>query len=187
MFLHVCVILFTGGVSGQPPLDLAGRTPPPGPGRENPPRDLAGRNPPRALAGRTPPRPGREDPPGPGREEPPPRDLAVNERPVRILLECILVYIKKYTGEFWTTDTNKWNSPYSNSIYVQIFLHVIECSLNIWGNKVACLKENMICKYSYCFSTNCLTLTWGDCLCPLDCLCKQDEAVMCRIARKVCR
>ena len=51
MFLHVCVILFTGGegVSSQGP----GRenTPPPGPGRENPP-------------------------PGPGRENTPPKRTA---------------------------------------------------------------------------------------------------------------
>ena len=78
MFLHVCVILFTGGgLSGQPPRDLAGRTPL-GSSRENnpPPRtwqgetpqDLAGRTPPRDLAGRT--------PPGPGMERTPPRDLA---------------------------------------------------------------------------------------------------------------
>ena len=79
MFLHVSVILFTGGVSGEPPRDqadtpLAGRTPrtsqtppgrenppwdqgePPGtrqipPHRENPPRDQADTPP----AGRTPP------------------------------------------------------------------------------------------------------------------------------------
>ena len=68
MFLHVCVILFTGGVSGQTPPDLAGRTPPgpgrenpPGPGRENPPKDLAGRTPPGTR--QTPPRT-RQTPPG---------------------------------------------------------------------------------------------------------------------------
>ena len=62
MFLHVCVILFTGGVSGQgePPhtretSPQVGRTPPPGPGR--PPQTR-----------QTPPRPGRHPPrpPGPG-------------------------------------------------------------------------------------------------------------------------
>ena len=115
MFLHVCVILFTGGGS---------------PGRENPPRQgeppRAGRNPPgqggTPRAGRTPRQggtpPGRENPPLAGRttpwqgepppqadtppEQTPPRDQTplppgsrlqhtVNERPVRILLECILV------------------------------------------------------------------------------------------------
>ena len=69
MFLHVCVILFTGGVSRQTP--PAGRTPPPG--RENPPpgtrqTPLAGRTPrdqaDTPLAGRTPP-------PGPGRHPTP--------------------------------------------------------------------------------------------------------------------
>ena len=114
MFLHVSVILSTG--RGSP----AGRTPqqgdPPGgenppigrpPGRENP---QAGRNPP--PAGRPPnkenwqgepPRQGdplgREIPPrygepsqqgDPQRRTPPPRHT-VNERPVGILLECILV------------------------------------------------------------------------------------------------
>ena len=80
MFLHVSVILSTGGVL------QAGRGPP-GPGR--PP--LAGRTPPplgeSPLAGRTPP------PRGPGRP-PPGRRLqnTVYERPVRILLECILVF-----------------------------------------------------------------------------------------------
>ena len=71
MFLHVCVILFTGGgVSGEPPRDQGEPPPdqgepPPGPGR--PPRDQA--------------------------DTPPGRRLqhTVNERPVRILLECILV------------------------------------------------------------------------------------------------
>ena len=92
-----------------------GRTPwtrenPPGPGRENPPDQGdppdqgeppgPGRTP---WPGRTPldqgepPRPGR-NPPRPGRTPPdqgePPRtrEHTVNERPVRILLECILVW-----------------------------------------------------------------------------------------------
>ena len=95
MFLHVCVILFTGGSPGRPP-SWQGEPPPPAgrtlpgtrqtpPGRENP-----------SPAGRTPP-------PGPGRHPPwdqadtapppPGRRLqhTVNERPVRVLLECILV------------------------------------------------------------------------------------------------
>ena len=63
------------------------RETPPGPGR--PPRDQAD----------TPPGPGRpphgtrETPPGPGRHPPPGSRLqhTVYERPVRILLECILV------------------------------------------------------------------------------------------------
>ena len=74
MFLLVSVILSTGGVSG----------------RENP---LARRPP---WAGRP---PGKETPPGretPQQGEPPPPAWSpprhtVNERPVRILLECILV------------------------------------------------------------------------------------------------
>ena len=67
MFLHVCVILFTGGVSrqGEPP--LAGRPPRQG----DPPRaDTPGTRPP---------------PPGSRLQH------TVYERPVRILLECILV------------------------------------------------------------------------------------------------
>ena len=70
-----------------PPQDLAGRTP-----TAPPPQDLAGRTPPDQadtpvdqadtppdLAGRTPPPPGRR------------LQHTVNKRPVRILLECILV------------------------------------------------------------------------------------------------
>ena len=71
MFLQVCVILFTGGRSPEkPPRDQADP-----PGRENPPRT-------------------RQNPPREG-ELPPGRRLqhTVNERPVRILVECILVYI----------------------------------------------------------------------------------------------
>ena len=125
MFLHVSVILSTGGVSGRenpparrhPPRQgeppTARRTPrqvdPPQAGR--PPRQgdpqagrpPAGRPP---LAGRPPGREtpwarrpsSRETPPGrgdpPGRETPQQGDPpwhTVNERPVRILLECILV------------------------------------------------------------------------------------------------
>ena len=105
MFLHVSVILSTGGGSrqqhpyppgqGEPPQTRqtppwAGRHPP---GRENPPGTR--QTPP---AGRTPhPRtrqtpPHRENPPDQA-DPPPGRRLqhTVNERPVRILLECILV------------------------------------------------------------------------------------------------
>ena len=120
MVLHVCVILFTGGVSGQNPPRQGepprtrqtppgtrqtplgpGRHPPdqadplprqgepPGPGRtpqtrETPPPDQAD------PLGPDPP--DQADPPGTGRH-PPGRRLqhTVNERPVRILLECILV------------------------------------------------------------------------------------------------
>ena len=129
MFLHVCVILFTGGGGclrrTTPSRDQADtpRRPmrtPPGPGRppttnENPPSEDQGEppgtrenppgtrenpptkeNPPRTREnpprpGRTPPEPGRH-PPG-TRDTPPERTLqyTVNERPVRILLECILV------------------------------------------------------------------------------------------------
>ena len=69
MSLHVSVILSTGGFSRQPP---------PGPGR--PPRQG---EPPRDQA----------DPP-PGRR----LQHTVNERPVRILLECILVFSFFKTG-----------------------------------------------------------------------------------------
>ena len=84
---------------GRPP-PVPGRHPP-GPGR--PPRDQA--DPPQDQA--DPPRPGRPprtrktpwdqaDPPGPGRHPPPPGSRlqhTVYERPVRMLLECILVAI----------------------------------------------------------------------------------------------
>ena len=106
MFLHVSVILFTGGASGEPPRTR--QTPPLGPRRT----PLQTRQTPPGPR-RTPP-PDQADPPGPDRHppwdqgEPPlqtrqtPPDQAdpppgrtlqhtVNERPVRILLECILV------------------------------------------------------------------------------------------------
>ena len=84
MFLHVSVILLTGGVSPEnPPSDQAdnppwtretpqpGRTPLPPRTKENPPNQA---DPP---AGRTPPQPGRTprdqgEPPGPGRHPPGP-------------------------------------------------------------------------------------------------------------------
>ena len=70
MFLHVSVILLTeGGAPENSPQDQADP-----PGRENPP-------------------PTREKPPRTRENPPPGRKLqhTVNERPVRILLECILV------------------------------------------------------------------------------------------------
>ena len=74
MFLHVSVILLTGGVSREPPQDQG-----------EPPQDQ----------GEPPPGPGR--PPGTKETPPPPRreeqQHTVNERPVRILLECILVLV----------------------------------------------------------------------------------------------
>ena len=92
------VILFTGGVSGEPPRTR--QTPlPPGPGRHPPPPRDQG-EPPRTRQGEPTPPPDQADPPGPRRhpprtrQTPPPgRRLqhTVNERPVRILLECILV------------------------------------------------------------------------------------------------
>ena len=110
VFTRVCDSVHRGGSPGRPPLagrtppdlagpPLAGRTPPPGPGRETPgtrqtpprqvepPQDLAGR-PPQDLAWR-PPWDQADPPPPPGRR----LQHTVNERPVRILLECILVYL----------------------------------------------------------------------------------------------
>ena len=93
IFLHLFVILFTGGgfclnaCWDTPPRTRQTPPHPPGPGRPTPPppRDQTPPPPPRDLA------------------DPPPRDLAdpppgsrlqhrVYERPVRILLECILVF-----------------------------------------------------------------------------------------------
>ena len=116
MFLHVSVILSTGGVSrqGEPPRDrepprTKGEPPwtrenPPGPGRppptrENPP-GTKGEPPPQTRENprtRQTPLQTREHPPRPGRPptHPPGSRLqnTVYERPVRILLECILVRI----------------------------------------------------------------------------------------------
>ena len=85
MFLQVCVILFTGRDVWSGPGGV--RHPPPG----RHPHQV--RHPP----GQTPPR--ADTPPGqippPGQTPPPPRSSrlrnTVNDRPVRILLECILV------------------------------------------------------------------------------------------------
>ena len=78
MFLHVCVILFTGGVSGQTSPE-PGRPPqqgePPRPGR--PPWDQADTPPDQADPpglGRPPPGPGK--PPPPPTRQTPPRDQA---------------------------------------------------------------------------------------------------------------
>ena len=73
MFLHVCVILFTGGGSpGRPPGTWQGEPPPPGPGRESPPGTWQG-EPPQTRQEEMPHPPGtwQGEPPGPGREEPP--------------------------------------------------------------------------------------------------------------------
>ena len=108
MFLQVCVILFTGG--GCLPRCMLGYHPP---GADPPPRS---RHPPRAdtpqsryppktrpprsrhlpLGTDTPPRPdlpGADNPPKTRHPEGSRLRHTVNERPVRILLECILVYI----------------------------------------------------------------------------------------------
>ena len=88
MFLLVSVILFTGGVCLSACWDMT-------PWEAGPPRKQA--SPPQKQASP----PGEQAPPGsrhpPGKQTspkagtPPPRHT-VNERPVRILLECILVY-----------------------------------------------------------------------------------------------
>ena len=93
MFLHVSVILSTGGREG---VLQAGRTPPPHPRLGEPP--WLGEPPPGTRqtppVGRTPPGPGRPPSPPAGRPPPGPGRLqnTVYERPVRILLECILVF-----------------------------------------------------------------------------------------------
>ena len=82
VFTRVCDSVHRGGLQAGPP----GRENPPS-GRENPPRP--GRHPPGQAD--TPPGQGRHPTPGPS--PPPARRLqhTVNDRPVRILLECILV------------------------------------------------------------------------------------------------
>ena len=93
MFLHVSVILLMGGSPEKPPQDQA--TTPLGPGN-HPPWDqattpLGPGNPPCATR-QTPPGP-RRTPPGTRQTPPSGRTLqhTVNEQPVCILLECILV------------------------------------------------------------------------------------------------
>ena len=119
MFLHVCVILFTGGGLrvGRPPL-----------GREEPP---PGRAPPRSRppqAGRTPlgaDRPGREDPPGADTSRPGSRlQHTVNERPVRILLECILGYKGKPRTLMNILFSNRSISTKNLHIYYLIYYFI---------------------------------------------------------------
>ena len=115
MFSQVSVILSTGGSPENPPWTRQTTPPPPPPGprrtppgprrtslgprrtppdqgeppgtKENPPRTRTKENPPTKESPPTPPGP---------RRTPPGRRLqhTVNERPVRILLECILVLYK---------------------------------------------------------------------------------------------
>ena len=80
IFLHLSVILFTGGVCLSACWDA---TTPPGPGRHPPPRT---RQTPPPGPGRHPPQT-RQTPPSPGSR----LQNMVYEWPVRILLECILV------------------------------------------------------------------------------------------------
>ena len=127
MFLHVSVILYTRGGLQRTPQDQAdtpgpGRNHPPGPRRtprtrEKPPRTKVNpqtkENPPLPPDQADPPGPGRTpldqgDPPPDPRRTHPPRTRqnpplgrrlqhTVNERPVRILLECILVISNEFT------------------------------------------------------------------------------------------
>ena len=108
IFLHLFVILFTGGGGCLPRCMLGYHTPPEQtcPREQTPPS----RHPLEQTCPReqTPPRsrhsqadtPGTDTPPGsrhpPEQKLPPPRSRlrhTVNERPVRILLECILVFL----------------------------------------------------------------------------------------------
>ena len=101
MFLHVSVILSTGGSPGRENPPWTREIPPPRTREKPPPRP--GRSPP--DQGEPPPPQTRENPPGPGRPppdqedlldqaDPPPRKQTPEyglRAPVRILLECILV------------------------------------------------------------------------------------------------
>ena len=126
VFTRVCDSVHRGGSPGTPPqarqgdppgreTPPAGRTPPldqadppgwenpPGPGRHppGPGRPPRLREPPQTR--QTPPGPGRHPPPGPGRHPPGSRlQNTVYERPVRILLKCILVFLFcRCFGEFF--------------------------------------------------------------------------------------
>ena len=95
MFLQVSVILSTGVCLRRTPPDQA--DPPPDQGE--PPRDQG--EPPRTKETPHPPRtketpPDQADPPPEGRLQ-----HTVNERPVRILLECNLVYPMKFMEWSW--------------------------------------------------------------------------------------
>ena len=98
IFLHLFVILFTGGVLPQCMLGYQppDQTPPP-PGR--PPQIRHHHPPPPTGPGRPPPD---QTPPPPDQADPPPIRLqhTVYERAVRILLECILVVFGLSTSKF---------------------------------------------------------------------------------------
>ena len=114
-FLHVSVILLTGGVSGEHPPTKENpprtkETPPdqgePPPDQGEPPWDqgeppLDQGEPPPWDQGKPPP--DQADPPTPGRT----LQHTVNERPVRILLECILVFqVKSQTTYIGGSERN---------------------------------------------------------------------------------
>ena len=84
VFTRVCDSV-NGGVSREPPPQDQADPPPPGPRRTPPPRTKENTPP----AGRPPPDQAETPPPGRGLQH------TVNERPVRILLECILVMFCK--------------------------------------------------------------------------------------------
>ena len=141
MFLHVCVILFTGGLRAGPPET-----------RQTPPPDQAD-TPPRTR--QTPPGT-RQTPPGPSRHPPDQADTlqtrqppppagkktaaqhTINERPVRILLECILVpnsfpslmerriSLKWFYGLHWidmrSNLTKHWKSVYTLGFMRKVFV-----------------------------------------------------------------
>ena len=116
VFTRVCDSVNRGeGVSAEPPPRT--KENPPGPRRTPPPGTKE--NPPGTKE--NPPRPGRP-PPGTRADPPPPgRTLqhTVNERPVRILLECILIL---WSFCFLTRLRLVWISPYTYKYWVIIKL-----------------------------------------------------------------
>ena len=128
MFLHVCVILFTGG------REVLGRSPRT---RQTPPPDQADTPP---GTRQTPPRPGRHPPdqanPPAGKKTA--AQHTINERPVRILLECILVpnsfpslmerriSLKWFYGLHWidmrSNLTKHWKSVYTLGFMRKVFV-----------------------------------------------------------------
>ena len=95
IFLHLFVILFTGGVSAS----VHARIPHP-PGADTPrSRHPQSRHP-----------PGADTPPPREQTPPPPRSRlrhTVNERPVRILLECILVLVSIFVSSIFVNSTTE--------------------------------------------------------------------------------
>ena len=115
IFLHLSFILFTGGEgvclsAWIPPPRLEQTPPPPTPGADTPRS--------RHLREQTPPR-SRHHPPPPTRLQ-----HTVYERPVRILLECLLVYVKNSFPQLLQNN--------STQLFLFLFFSMVDWTVCAW-------------------------------------------------------